>query len=227
MNCKGCGAALPPAVRKARQFCGDACKHVYYRRKAREQPKPDRNEWYSPPEIVEAARRVMEGIDLDPASCFEANEQIVKARHYFNKDDNGLRLPWQIHSDEEYKGRIWLNPPYNNLAPKFFLKFSEEYEAKRVSMACLLFGVHHLTTNWFQRVENFAAILCLPRGRLKFSGQFDKGNTPMHGSAILGVGVNPGRFRQEFGAFGMVLELHPRTTPAITPVPLRLVSSHD
>ena len=52
-----------------------------------------RNEWFSPPEIVEAARIVMGGIDLDPASCEVANA-IVKATHFFSIRDDGLSREW-------------------------------------------------------------------------------------------------------------------------------------
>lgn len=139
----------------------------------------------------------MGAIDLDPASCWHAN-QTVEARGYYTRSDDGLSLPW--------RGRVWLNPPYDNLAPRFFRKFCEEYLRGEILMACLLLGVHHLTTHWFQETAAFPVILCLPAGRLKFTGRLSHGNPPMHGSAILGVGVNPGLFAAEFGQFGMVWE---------------------
>lgn len=52
-------------------------------------------EWYTPSSIIEAARSCMGSIDLDPASCEEANER-VKAKYYFTKEDDGLNRPWNL-----------------------------------------------------------------------------------------------------------------------------------
>lgn len=57
----------------------------------------DSEEWYSPAAYVKAARNVMGGIDLDPASCALAN-QVVQAARYFSKDDNGLAQEWTCTS---------------------------------------------------------------------------------------------------------------------------------
>lgn len=59
------------------------------------------NEHYSPSYIVEAARHALGRIDLDPASCEEAN-RTVKAASYFTQEDNGFRRDW--------RGTVFLNP---------------------------------------------------------------------------------------------------------------------
>lgn len=68
------------------------------------------NEWHTPAVYVEAARRVLGGIDLDPASCDEANET-VRADTFHTAGDDGLEHAW--------KGTVWLNPPYGRLAGSF------------------------------------------------------------------------------------------------------------
>ena len=59
-------------------------------------------EHYTPAGIVDLARSLMGGIDLDPASCAKANE-IIKAARYFTEEMDGLAQDW--------RGSIWLNPP--------------------------------------------------------------------------------------------------------------------
>lgn len=60
------------------------------------------NEHYTPGEIVWRVRHTLGAIDLDPASCAQANT-IVRAKRYFDEQQNGYGLPWN--------GRIFLNPP--------------------------------------------------------------------------------------------------------------------
>lgn len=50
-------------------------------------------EYYTPIEIVEAAREVMGSIDLDPFSSYAANPR-VKASEYYDVLDNGLNQKW-------------------------------------------------------------------------------------------------------------------------------------
>jgi hypothetical protein len=46
-------------------------------------------EWFTPGDYIEKARRVLGVIDIDPASCAEA-QQVVKAGCFFSKNDDGL-----------------------------------------------------------------------------------------------------------------------------------------
>lgn len=62
----------------------------------------ENSEFMTPQWITDWAHYVMGGIDLDPASCAEAN-RTVRAEWYFDKAQNGLFQPWH--------GKVWLNPP--------------------------------------------------------------------------------------------------------------------
>ncbi len=66
------------------------------------------NEHYTPPQIVEAARATMGGIDYDPASCALANE-VVRAELYGTDAHSSLGFSW--HLGTEGPSRVFLNPP--------------------------------------------------------------------------------------------------------------------
>ena len=63
----------------------------------------DTDERYTPDWVLDLSRKVMGGIDLDPASD---PKQRVPALNHFTKEDNGLERGWS--------GRIFLNPPFSN-----------------------------------------------------------------------------------------------------------------
>jgi len=79
--------------------------------------KQDPNdEAYTPAWLVNVARAVLGGIDLDPASCEEA-QQTVQATRWYGLDDDGLERPW--------RDRVWLNPPWSAKKPWFRKLFGE------------------------------------------------------------------------------------------------------
>ena len=151
-------------------------------------------EWYTPGEFVEAAREVMGGIDLDPASCAMAQET-VRAARYYTKDDCGLAHPWH--------GRIWLNPPYSvGLVDQFVAKLVEEYQTGNVSSAVVLTD-NRTDTAWFHALAAASARLCFTRRRIHFHGEGISVSRPANGSAFFYLGSDPGQFDRVFSRFGL------------------------
>jgi len=152
------------------------------------------NEWYTPSEYIRAARAVMGGIDLDPASTREANE-VVGALRFFTEAEDGLKQEW--------KGRVWLNPPYaSGLVDRFAEKLLEALSSKKVTAACVL--VNNATeTRWFQKLFSASEGVCFPAGRVKFWHP-RKVAVPLQGQALIYFGNNWDGFTEQFDCFGVL-----------------------
>lgn len=153
------------------------------------------NEWYTPPEYIEAAREAMGSIDLDPASC-EVAQANVKARRHFTIDDNGL--------DKKWSGNVWLNPPYSK---ELIGLFAEKVvgESSRFKQAIVL--VNNATdTAWFHRLASVASAACFMKGRIRFLDKAGSpANTPVQGQVAIYIGPDVEEFREAFSRFGVVL----------------------
>ena len=153
----------------------------------------DSYEWFTPPNIIEAARSVMGSIDCDPASCHEANV-VVKAKTYFTREMNGLEQLWH--------GNVWLNPPYNMpLMYEFASRAVCQYAFGNVTQAMILTN-NSTDTKWFHHLGQFP--ICFTRGRLKFWNG-DKLLAARQGRSIFYIGPNVERFRKIFSDFGLVV----------------------
>jgi ParB family chromosome partitioning protein len=123
-------------------------------------PESGDNEWYTPRDIIEAARECMGAIDLDPATCAAA-QRTVQAGTYYTIADDGLARDWH--------GRVWLNPPYDRKAlPKFIDKLFVEIDSSRITEALVI--VNNITeTRAGGMLLAEMPRVCFPFGRVAFT----------------------------------------------------------
>lgn len=134
------------------------------------------NEWYTPPKYIAAARAVMGGIDLDPASNEHAN-RTVRAEVFYDEQIDGLQQPWS--------GRVWLNPPYERGLIESFCE--RLVDSDEVTQACVL--VNNATdTGWFRTLADAADAVCFLTGRISFLKSDGARNKPLQGQAVLYFG---------------------------------------
>lgn len=157
------------------------------------------SEWYTPAEYIEAARAAMGGIDLDPASCAQAN-RTVRAAAYFDREADGLRQQWH--------GRIWLNPPYSDYAgqaAQWAAKLLAEHQSDRVQQAVLLVNLSTAYQSAMQEVAR-AGLVCMVNRRIRFvSAGGDDDRRPTQANVLFYLGERRQAFAEHFERFGAVL----------------------
>jgi hypothetical protein len=157
------------------------------------------NEWYTPIKYIEAARELMGGIDVDPASCAQANET-VQATTYYDIETNGLNKPWI--------GRVWLNPPYGREGGEsnqevWSVRLIEQHQSENTSEAILLVNAA-VDTKWFQRLFDYP--ICFPNHRINFTTPETTTSGSTHGSALIYFGNRTQEFVRIFNRFGVVVQ---------------------
>lgn len=154
-------------------------------------------DYYTPVEIIEAARKTMGSIDLDPASCFEANK-IVKATHYFTKNQNGLSRSWEAST-------VWLNHPFGRgLNGLWINNLLSQYGQGYFNQACCI--TYACTSEkWFRSLLLFPQ--CFLHGRTNYrlpDGSILKGNTKGSVVTYLGPRERTFNFATEFQSLGTI-----------------------
>ena len=158
----------------------------------------DSNEWYTPARYVDAARVLMGGIDLDPASCALANETVGAAR-IFALEDDGLAQEW--------RGRVWINPPYgkedgeSNQA-RWSAKLISEWCAGRIDHAVMLVNAS-TGSKWFQALWQYP--ICFTDHRIEFNNAAGAASQPTQSNAFVYFGDALERFIDVFSAFGVIV----------------------
>ena len=152
-------------------------------------------EWYTPPKYIEAAIKVMGGIDLDPCTS-QLAQQVVKAATFYTIDDDGLKQNWG--------GRVWMNPPYAaNTITKFVEKILAHLDNGSVTQAIMLTH-NNADTAWFHKAAMRSDSVCFTRGRVRFYDEKGEGNSPTHGHVFIYFGKRKKRFEDVFSEFGWI-----------------------
>lgn len=178
------------------------------------------NEWYSGPDVIDFARKVMGSIDTDPATSYIAQEHI-KAQTWYTKEDDGLTLPWY--------GNVWCNPPYSRGDVDGFVDKAIE-ECYNGNAAQILMLVNSATdTAWYHKLLENSSYVLIFRGRIKFwkmfggkahekwQGKLDqergidrKGNSPRYTNSLFMIGGNNlswYRLKTRGGRLGFLINL--------------------
>ncbi len=157
--------------------------------------------WGTPPHILDAARAVLGAFDLDPATEERANEN-VQAERIYTEADNGL--------EQEWAGKVWLNPPYSDPGP-WMRKAQAEHAAKRVSD---VIGIVPASTDvgWFGDVM-WESSLCFLTGRPAF---FDLIANEYRGAGrgavvVFYIGERRETFAKHFDPLGQIVLPHAGT----------------
>lgn len=151
-------------------------------------------ESYTPPKYIEAVRKVMGSIDLDPASN-EFAQKTIQATIFFTIEDNGLDKPWN--------GNIFLNPPYSHPEVKLFVdKLLSELKP---GQQAILLTNNNTDTNFFHRAARRAAAICFTKGRINFLKPDGMQSSPTNGQVFYYFGDNKEKFVRHFAEFGIMM----------------------
>ena len=102
--------------------------------------------WLTPKWVTEALGH----FDTDPCTIRPA--PWVHADLNYTKEDDGLKQEW--------KGRVWMNPPYSN---PLIARFTEKF-TKHANGICFVYP--RIDTRWFQAMASRADGILLYEGRI-------------------------------------------------------------
>lgn len=161
------------------------------------------NEWYTPARYVDAVRDLYGGaIDLDPATCHQANETVQAAQIFTIEDGADALL-------EDWHGRAFINPPYGtvrgaSLAGLFCLKAIDEHRAGRLECCVILVNSVH-SQRWQAPLYEWP--VCFVDHRIAYVNAEGLPNeNPTFSNIFVAVGdIDLGRFHELFRPFGYVM----------------------
>lgn len=160
-------------------------------------PKSSVQDYFTPPEIVEAARAAMGDIDLDAASHPIANREL-RIPDFFHINRSAFTNDWY--------GRVWLNPPYGNNGP-WFQRAAHFLNTGRVAQLCILSPVWAFTTTQARDLMLLSTATVLLSPTPAFWGNSENRKGSNHPHAVVYFGDRVTDFLQAFAPFGIPVEM--------------------
>lgn len=155
-------------------------------------------EYYTPDFIVEACRKTMGGIDLDPFSCAKAN-LTVGAKSYFTKEDDGFSKDWY--------GRVFVNHPFSRENNKKIFQKAIQECSKGNADVVMLITYASTSESWFKPSLDYPQ--CYLYGRTNYllpDGTVKRGVTKGSCITLISDGYNSyvHKFSEAFKTLGKV-----------------------
>jgi hypothetical protein len=141
------------------------------------------DEWYTPPQLV----RRLGAFDLDPSAAPPPHPRHAKTN--WTKKDGGL--------DRQWFGRVWLNPPYSEVAV-----WLEKLIAHGDGIALVNAWTER---EWFRRAASRSALVLFPTGRIGFwRKDIQAVESGCIGSALIAFGATNATALRELGCPGVL-----------------------
>lgn len=160
--------------------------------------------WGTPESIVEIARELLGGFDLDPCSSAVFN-QTIRATRFIDLQENGLISAWLPPGINPIS--VFLNPPGGVVRP-FWERLVAHVGDGRVSRAFWIgFSVEQLCTLGDSEIHPLDFSTCILRKRVSFTSEdvSKKTNAPSHGNYVTAIGVDRQLFDQKFAGLGKIV----------------------
>lgn len=148
-------------------------------------------ERYTADYIINAVRDFNGGfIDLDPASCLEANKSIG-AETIFTKEDDALTKDWF--------GHIWMNHPFSRQNNPIWTDYAyQQWRNNPEVLSLINISFSSTSSDWWQLHADRSKAICYPKKRSCYKKKPTDKSGAMKDSSIFYFGNQPERFKKVF-----------------------------
>lgn len=160
-------------------------------------PTSSVQDYFTPANLIVAAREAMGDIDLDAASHPIAN-RAHRIPDFFHINRSAFENDWY--------GRVWLNPPYGNNAP-WFERITHFLENGRVSQLCMLSPLWAFTAAQARPAMRRSSATVLLSPTPQFWGNASGRTGSNHPHAVVYFGTRVSEFLTAFAPYGIPMEI--------------------